>query len=101
MASSLMPTSTLNTLDDPSPRKYCRSSVASKSAAVQARPRHGEAKDEGDRGDGPDCGNGRDEAGGAARAAGSDKRRRRSGSYVGIRRDRVGLALDLDRSPRP
>jgi hypothetical protein len=32
---------------------------------------------EGDRGDGPGCGNGRDDAGGAARAAGRDKRRRR------------------------
>jgi NADPH:quinone reductase-like Zn-dependent oxidoreductase len=37
-----------------------------------------EAGDEGDRGDGPGCGNGRDEAGGAARGAGSYKRRRRS-----------------------
>src|SRR5947208_12316386 len=60
-----------------------------------------EADDEGDRRDGPGCGNGRDDAGGAARAAGSDKRRRRSGSCVGIRPDRDGVALDLDRSPRP
>src|SRR5262249_53704035 len=32
---------------------------------------------EGDRGDGPGCGNGRDDTGGAARAAGSDQRRHR------------------------
>src|SRR3546814_7758601 len=47
----------------------------------------GDNYDEGDRGDGPGCGNGRDDAGGAARAAGSDKRRHRSGSCVGIRPD--------------
>src|SRR3546814_10835025 len=40
----------------------------------------GDNYDEGDRGDGPGCGNGRDDAGGAARAAGSDKRRHRSRS---------------------
>jgi hypothetical protein len=50
---------------------------------------HSEATDEGDRGDGPGCGNGRDEAGGAARAAGSDKRRCRSGSCVGIHRSKT------------
>src|SRR5690242_4476839 len=61
----------------------------------------GENYHEGDRCDGPGRGNGRDEASGAARAAGSDKRRHRSGLCVGIRRDRVGVALDLDRSPRP
>src|SRR6476619_2942729 len=44
----------------------------------------GENHHEGDRGNGPGGGNGRDEAGRAARAAGSDKRRRRSGSCVGI-----------------
>jgi hypothetical protein len=44
----------------------------------------GDNSHEGDRGDGPGCGNGWDDAGGAARAAGSDKRRRRSGSCVGI-----------------
>ena len=38
---------------------------------------------------------------GAARAAGSDKRRRRSGSCVGIHLGRADVALDLDRSPRP
>src|SRR6516164_6139409 len=59
--------------------------------------RHGEAVDEGDRGNGPGCGNGRDEAGGAARAAGSDKRRRRSGSCVGIYLGWADVALDLDR----
>jgi hypothetical protein len=54
---------------------------------------HQKAKDQGDnfhesnRGDGPGCWNGRDETGEAARAAGSDKRRRRSGSCVGIRSD--------------
>ena len=48
---------------------------------------HKEVDDEGDSGDGPGCGNGRNEAGGAARAAGSYKRRRRSDSCVGIRPD--------------
>src|SRR5215472_5113446 len=48
--------------------------------------------DEGDRGDGPGCGNGRDEAAGAAQAAGGDKRRHRSDSCVGIR-------PDCDRTP--
>jgi uncharacterized protein (DUF427 family) len=38
---------------------------------------HKELDDEGNRCDGPGCANVRDEAGGAARAAGSDKRRRR------------------------
>src|SRR5215831_20241496 len=47
----------------------------------------GDNSHEGDRGDGPGCGNGRDDAGGAARAAGSDKRRHRSDSCVGIRPD--------------
>src|SRR6516165_3046650 len=45
----------------------------------------GENYHEGNRGNRPGCGNGRDEAGGAARAAGSDKRRHRSDSCVGIR----------------
>src|SRR5207253_8192160 len=40
--------------------------------------------DEGDRGDRPGCGNCRDEAGGAARAAAGDKRRRRSDSCAGF-----------------
>src|SRR6185312_16703358 len=55
--------------------------------------------DEGNRGNGPSCGNGRDEAGRAAGAAGSDKRCHRSDSCVGIRRDGAGVAFDLDRSP--
>ena len=38
----------------------------------------GDNSDEGDRGDGPGCGNCRDEAGGAARAAAGDKRDRKS-----------------------
>jgi hypothetical protein len=59
-----------------------------------------EVLDEGNRCDGPGGWNGRDEAGGAARAAGSDKRRRRSGSCVGIHLDRADVALDLDRSSR-
>src|SRR5215208_164286 len=42
---------------------------------------------EDDSGDGPGCGNGRDEAGGAARAPASDKRRHRSDSCIGIRPD--------------
>src|SRR5215475_10923971 len=45
----------------------------------------GENCRESNRGNGPGCGKGRDEAGGATRAAGSDKRRRRSGPCVGIR----------------
>src|SRR5438132_5597920 len=56
-------------------------------ADVQARTRHRETDDEGNRCDGAGCGNGRDEAGGAARAAGSDRRRHRSDSCVGIRPD--------------
>ena len=60
-----------------------------------------EVSDEGDRGNGSGCRNGRDDAGEAARAAGSDKRRRCSGSCVGIRPDRDGVDLDLDRSRRP
>src|SRR5262249_18732659 len=47
----------------------------------------GENYHEGDCGDGSGRGTGRHEAGGAARAAGSDKRRHRSGSCVGIRPD--------------
>src|SRR5207248_1574185 len=55
----------------------------------------GRVTDEGDCGDGPGCGNGRDEAGGAARAAGGVARQplgrelrrcRCSGSCVGIHR---------------
>src|SRR5437899_4533105 len=42
-------------------------------------PTHREVDDEGDRGNGPGRRNRRDEAGGAARATGSDKRSRRSG----------------------
>ena len=49
--------------------------------------RRGDDSHESDRGDGPGRGNGRDDAGGAARAAGSDKRRHRSDSCVGIRPD--------------
>jgi hypothetical protein len=51
----------------------------------QRHTTHKEVDDEGNRCDGPGCANGRDEAGGAARATGSDQRRRRSGSCVGIR----------------
>jgi len=61
----------------------------------------GDNSHEGNRCDRPGGGNGRDEAGRTARAAGSDKRRYRSDSCVGIRPDRAGVALDLDRSPRP
>src|SRR5262245_9154491 len=57
--------------------------INSTAAPVGRASQYREADDEGDRGDGPGCGNGRDEAGGAARAPGSDKRRRRSGSCVG------------------
>jgi hypothetical protein len=56
--------------------------------AVQTRTGYRELPDEGDRGEGRDQGNGRDDAGRAAAAAGSDQRRRRSGSRVGIHRDR-------------
>src|SRR5438309_6864119 len=64
-------------------------------ATLQARTRHREVTDEGDCGDGSGCGNGRDEAGGAARAAGGGARQpfgrelrrcRCSGSGVGIHR---------------
>src|SRR5262249_23906534 len=53
---------------------------------ISSKEKKGRGKNyhEGNRWDGPGCGNGRDEAGGAARAAGSDKRRRRSGSCVRI-----------------
>src|SRR5215472_12532605 len=54
-------------------------------AVARSKRSHKEVDDEGNRCDGPGCANGRDEVGGAARAAGSDKRRRRSGSCVGIR----------------
>ena len=64
--------------------RYSRPSINLTAAPIGRALQHREASDEGDRGDGPGCGNGRDEAGGAARAAGSDKRRRRSGSCVGI-----------------
>ena len=47
----------------------------------------GDDSHESNRGDGRGCGNSRDDAGGAARAAGSDKRRHRSDSCVGIRPD--------------
>src|SRR3954467_12073538 len=60
--------------------------INSAAAPVGRASQHTEADDEGDRGDGPGCGNGRGEAGGAARAAGGDKRRRCSDSCVGIHR---------------
>src|SRR6516162_724875 len=53
------------------------------SATVQAITRHREVTDEGDCGDRSGCGNGRGEVGGAARAAGGDKRRRCSDLCVG------------------
>src|SRR5262245_27397245 len=40
-----------------------------------------EVTDEGDRGDGPGCGNGRDDAGGAARAAGGGARQLSGANY--------------------
>src|SRR5262249_9125884 len=61
---------------------------------------NGEMTDEGDCGHGPGCGNGRGEAGAAARAAGGDKRRTCSRSCVGIAWGRADVALDLDRSRR-
>ena len=73
-----------NVVDDDPLRGAQVIATAGHAAAVQANTRHKETVDEGNRGDGPGCGNGRDDAGGAARAAGSDKRRRRSGSCVGI-----------------
>ena len=54
---------------------------------ISNKENRGDNSHEGNRCDGPGCGNGRDEAGGAARAAGSDKRRHRSDSCVGIRPD--------------
>src|SRR5438270_13879990 len=53
-------------------------------APVGRASQHTEADDEGDGGDGPSCGNGRGEAGGAARAGGSDKGRRCSDACIGI-----------------
>ncbi|WP_198167403.1 hypothetical protein [Microbispora sp. ATCC PTA-5024] len=47
------------------------------SAPIEETTDRGDDSHESDRGDGPGCGNGRDDAGGAARAAGSDQRRRR------------------------
>src|SRR5262249_45330836 len=55
----------------------------------------GENYHEGNRGDGPGCGNGRDESGGAARAAGSDKT---TSSFRFMRRDSPGMSC---RGPRP
>src|SRR5262250_3238539 len=69
--------------------------INSTAAPVGRASQHREADDEGDRGDGSGRGNGRDEAGGAARAAGGGarrpfgrelRRRRCSGSCVGIHR---------------
>src|SRR5262249_41420663 len=65
---------------------------------ISNKENRGDNSHEGNRCDGPSCGNGRDEAGGAARAAGSDKRRHRSDSCVGIRPDGADVALDLTRS---
>src|SRR6185312_11928689 len=58
--------------------------IHSTAAPVGRASQRREADDEGDRGDGSGCRNGRGEAGGAARAAGSDKRRRCSDSCIGI-----------------
>src|SRR5439155_19228013 len=49
--------------------------INSTAAPVGRVSQHREADDEGDRGDGSGCGIGRDEAGGAARAAGGGARR--------------------------
>src|SRR5207302_17944 len=70
-----------------SSRRGAKGSVPCLTADVQARTRRRETDDEGNRCDGAGCGNGRDEAGGAARAAASDKRRRRSDPCLGIRPD--------------
>src|SRR5215510_4811356 len=50
--------------------KSLRTATKDGAATLQARTRHREVTGEGDCGDGSGCGNGRDEAGGAARAAG-------------------------------
>src|SRR5262249_14480663 len=50
---------------------------------ISGANRRGDNFHEGDRGSGQGCGTGRDAASGTARAAGSDKRRRRSGPCVG------------------
>src|SRR3954447_19968969 len=69
--------------------------IDSTAAPVGRASQQREADDEGDRGDGPGCGNGRDEAGGTAPAAGGGARQplgrelrrcRCSGSCVGIHR---------------
>src|SRR5262249_49910674 len=74
------------------------------------RQKEGEVGDEGNCKNGTGCGNGRDEAGGAARAPGGGARQplgrelrrcRCSGSCVGIHLGRAVVALDLDRPPRP
>jgi DNA invertase Pin-like site-specific DNA recombinase len=55
-------------------------------AQFEREVNRGDNSYEGNRRNGPGCGNRRDEARGAARAAGSDQRRRRSGSCVGTHR---------------
>jgi NADPH:quinone reductase-like Zn-dependent oxidoreductase len=68
-----------------------RSSVSDTRPSLQHSTKEthdrGDNSHEGDRGDGPGRGNGRDDAGGAARAGTGDKRRHRSDSCVGIRPD--------------
>src|SRR4051794_36754621 len=64
------------------------------------RTSHKEVPDEGDCGDGRGCGDGRDDAGAAARAAGGDKRRHRSGSCVGIRPEMAWPSTWTDRLGR-
>src|SRR5262245_512936 len=54
---------------------------------ISNKKNRGDNSRESNRGNGSGRGNGRDEAGGAAQAAGSDKRRHRSDSRVGIRPD--------------
>src|SRR5215469_18614109 len=49
--------------------------INSTAAPVGRASQHREVNDEGDRGDGPGCGNGRDEVDGAARAAGGGARK--------------------------
>jgi hypothetical protein len=86
--------------------------IAQDQPLLQARTRHREVPDEGDCGDGRGSRNGRDDAGGAARAGTGDKRRARTGvasspaslapassrsrrSAVGLADNEFALATDI------
>src|SRR3546814_1065358 len=75
----------------PSLFKRAFDGIGSKSQVKQK-----EVGDESDCCDGPGCGNGRNETGGATRAAAIDQRSRRRGPCIGLRQHLTGLAFDLD-----